>query len=132
MALGDAAVAKGLRVRYPAAAQSSWRVFFAAWPTTRVGRVRFVGWPLPTSDARSGSRATSHSRSGANPLERVNGGVKRRADVVRIFPNDAAIVRLAGVVLIETHDESQVIERRYFSEGSMAAINASGSVLTTT
>lgn len=67
-----------------------------------------------------------------NPLERVNGEIKRRADVVGIFPNDAAIVRLTGAVLIETHDEWQVIERRYFSEGSMAAINASGSAPTAT
>jgi transposase-like protein len=67
-----------------------------------------------------------------NPLERVNGEVKRRADMVGIFPNDAAIVRLTGAVLIETHDEWQVIERRYFSEGSMAAINAPSSDPTTT
>jgi putative transposase len=59
-----------------------------------------------------------------NPLERVNGEIKRRADVVGIFPNDAAILRLVGAVLIETHDEWQITERRYFSEGSMASIYA--------
>jgi len=66
-----------------------------------------------------------------NPLERVNAEVKRRADVVGIFPNDAAILRLVGAVLIETHDEWQVIERRYFSEGSMAAITRAASPPTT-
>ena len=44
--------------------------------------------------------------------------------MVEIFPNDAAILRLVGAVLIETHDEWQITERRYFSEGSMASIYA--------
>ena len=54
-----------------------------------------------------------------NPLERVNKEIKRRTDVVGVFPNPAALLRLAGSVLIEQNDEWEAGERRYFSEASM-------------
>jgi transposase-like protein len=57
-----------------------------------------------------------------NPLERLNKEIKRRSNVIGIFPNDASVVRLVGAVLLEQHEDWQIGDRRYFSEASMAKL----------
>src|SRR5208283_2792275 len=58
-----------------------------------------------------------------NPIERLNGEIKRRTEVVGIFPNEAAITRLIGAILLEQNDEWAVQPRRYITMESIAHLS---------
>ena len=69
-----------------------------------------------------GGRGRFRRPGGVNPIERLNGEIKRRTEVVGIFPNDGAIVRLVGALLLEQNDEWAVQRARYMTLVWMPAV----------
>ena len=58
-----------------------------------------------------------------NPIERLNRELKRRTNVVSIFPDTASVIRLVGALLVEINDEMIAAERRYIAAASIAEID---------
>ena len=114
----------GLHPARPASATQTWRhvadQLRARWPKLGALMDEAEHDVLAYMTFPAQHRAKLHS---TNPLERLNKEVKRRADVVGIFPNEESIIRLIGAVLMEANDEWQ-LQHRYMQIEGMAELTA--------
>jgi Transposase, Mutator family len=111
--------------RRPATNTSSQLIVWIGLPAPSCSRCPCPGWShhTPRSWQSQPNIGTESLIPVTNPLERLNGEIKRRTEVVGIFPNEAAITRLVGAILLEQNDEWAVQRARYMTLETIAPLS---------